>query len=84
MAVNLFILQSDAPMQSAYVPMSKNGCIKEKERPAANLLAVSKKATVLFYLVLNPRSSGSTGINSCDVIGGEAAINRTVDGIVKA
>jgi hypothetical protein len=31
----------------AYAPMSKNGCIKEKESPAANLLAVSKKATGL-------------------------------------
>ena len=37
----------DAPMQYAYAPMSKNGCIKEKESPAANLLAVSKKATGL-------------------------------------
>ena len=42
--------------------MSKNRCTKEKESPAANLLTVSKKATGLFYLVLNPRSSVSTGI----------------------
>ena len=37
----------DAPMQYAYAPMNKNRCIKEKESPAANLLAVSKKATGL-------------------------------------
>jgi hypothetical protein len=48
--------------------MSKNGCIKEKESPAANLLAVSKKATGLPYLVLNPRSSGSTGIVLLSII----------------
>ena len=40
----------DAPMQSAYTPMSKNRCIKEKESPAANLLAVSKKATGLLSI----------------------------------
>ena len=33
-----------------------------KNSPAANLLTVSKKAAGLFHLVLNPRSSGSTGI----------------------
>jgi hypothetical protein len=48
--------------------MSKNGCIKEKESPAANLLAVSKKATGLPYLVLNPRSSDSTGIVLLSII----------------
>ena len=37
----------DAPMHYAYAPMSKNGCMGEKESPAANLLAVSKKATGL-------------------------------------
>ena len=37
----------DAPMQYDYAPMNKNRCIKEKESPAANLLAVSKKAAGL-------------------------------------
>ena len=32
--------------------MSKNGCIEEKESPAANLLAVSKKATGLSSFTL--------------------------------
>jgi hypothetical protein len=58
----------DAPMQYAYAPMSKNGCMGEKESPAANLLAVSKKAAGLPYLVLNPRSSDSTGIVLLSII----------------
>ena len=39
----------DAPMQYAYAPMSKNGCMGEKESPAANLLTVSKKAAGPYY-----------------------------------
>ena len=58
----------DAPMQYAYAPMGKNGCIEEKESPAANLLAVSKKAAGLPYFVLNPRSSDSTGIVLLSII----------------
>ena len=42
----------DAPMQYAYAPMSKNGCMGEKESPAANLLAVSKKAAGLSSYIL--------------------------------
>ena len=45
-----------------------NRCIIRKESPAANLLAVSKKATGLPYLVLNPRSSDSTGIVLLSII----------------
>ena len=41
------IMFRDAPMQYAYAPMGKNGCMGEKESPAANLLAVSKKAAGL-------------------------------------
>ena len=40
----------DAPMQYAYAPMSKNRCIIRKESPAANLLAVSKKAAGLLSI----------------------------------
>ena len=36
--------------------------VNSEKSPAANLLTVSKKATGLFYIVLNPRSSVSTGI----------------------
>ena len=40
----------DAPMQYAYAPMGKNGCMGEKESPAANLLAVSKIAAGLLLI----------------------------------